>query len=303
MAADDETSARADEGVAGHQGANGNGVDPPDAGEADQIEADDIDMGFVPAARADVAGVEMDGETVLLDEVTGATHLLNPVATVIWKCFDGTGSIDELVTDLADAFGAPREMVAEDVLALAREVGANGLLEGVAMARPQFAAPPRPASVPEGTPVPAFDCAGAGDRVRLSDHRGKEVLLVHWSPTCGFCDRIVPDLVEAEPLLAERAVAVVLTSIGTPEAHDKYREQGLGVPIALPSDDDAFDLFAGVGTPAAYLLDEHGAVASALSIGAIEVADLVRRLAGLPDLHDGHDHEHHNGDGHAHDHH
>lgn len=266
----------------------------PEEAAAAEIGAHDIDGSFVPRRRGAVAIVELDGEAVLFDEATGTTHLLDQVATVVWKCFDGSGSVDELVEDLAAAFGAPRDVVAGDVLELARQAGGNGLLEGVARARPELVSPPRPASVPEGSPVPAFDYPGVGGRVALAQHRGREVLLVNWSATCGFCDGIVGDLAEAVPLLAEKGVDVVVVSTGTEETHLRYREQGLAVPIALADD---FELFTGVGTPAAYLLDGRGTVASPLSVGALEVPGLVRRLAGLPeitqDAHEHHGHDHH----------
>jgi hypothetical protein len=90
-----------------------------------------IDGSFVPEARPTVGTVELEGEAVLLDEATGSLHLLNPVATVVWACFDGSGTIDELVADLSEAFGADAEQVRDDVVGLATELAGQGLLVGV----------------------------------------------------------------------------------------------------------------------------------------------------------------------------
>lgn len=98
----------------------------------DLKRVDDIDDSFVPRARAGVASVVLDGEAVLLDEDTSAMHTLNPTATLVWDCFDGTGSIAEIVDDLVEAYPMDRAVVARDVLDLARQLGRQGLLEGVA---------------------------------------------------------------------------------------------------------------------------------------------------------------------------
>lgn len=82
----------------------------------------------VPVRPAGVASAELDGEAVLLDGDTGSVHLLDPMATIVWACFDGATAIDELVGDLSDAFGADVAQVRRDVVDLARDLGERGLL-------------------------------------------------------------------------------------------------------------------------------------------------------------------------------
>ena len=106
---------------------SGDGHSPPD-----ETSAEEIGMLSVLRRRPGVTGVELDGETVLLDHDTGDTHVLSPTATVVWGCLDGTGTLAEIVDDLAEAFGAERDVVARDVLNLVRELGRQGLLAGVA---------------------------------------------------------------------------------------------------------------------------------------------------------------------------
>lgn len=95
------------------------------------MTADEIDESFVPRARSGVAGVELDGETVLLDDDTGAMHTLNPTATVLWDCFDGSGTLAEIAADVADAYSTDQSIVVGDMLELARALGRQGLLDGV----------------------------------------------------------------------------------------------------------------------------------------------------------------------------
>jgi peroxiredoxin len=135
-----------------------------------------------------------------------------------------------------------------------------------------------PDGVAPGTPFPPFRLAEIqGGRRTLDDYRGRRVLMVHWSAGCGFCDMIAPDLAEAVPQLRERNTELVLVTSGDPEANlTLAREHGLDCPMLLENQSDRVEGFAGVGTPAAYLLDEEGRVERGLVVGADKVPDLLR---------------------------
>ena len=71
---------------------------------------------------------------------------------------------------------------------------------GAAAARPNelpVVHAPQPAGPKVGAAVEPFRLPSlAGGEVALEDFQGKQVLLVNWSPSCGFCDMIAPDLAE-----------------------------------------------------------------------------------------------------------
>ena len=96
------------------------------------ISPDSIDGGFRPRRREAVASVVLDGEAVLFDGTNGHSHLLNPIASIVWQTLDGEASIDELVDELADLYRADRTTIRADVLTLTQELGRQGLLHGVA---------------------------------------------------------------------------------------------------------------------------------------------------------------------------
>jgi len=83
-----------------------------------------------------VASVEIDGEVVLLDGSSGVLRNLDPLGGIVWSCFDSSGTIDEIVADLCAEFDADRDAVRNDVLELARALGRDGLLRGVAAPDP-----------------------------------------------------------------------------------------------------------------------------------------------------------------------
>jgi hypothetical protein len=99
---------------------------------AKEIQPKSIRPTFVPQQRDEVASVEVDGEAVLYDERVGSLHVLNVTAALLWQCFDGTGSIDDIAADMADAFGTDPSVVRKDVLKITRQLGRQGLLAGVA---------------------------------------------------------------------------------------------------------------------------------------------------------------------------
>jgi Coenzyme PQQ synthesis protein D (PqqD) len=86
---------------------------------------------LAPAHAWAVHTVEVDGEAVLLDERSGRLHLLNPSGALVWACFDGVSSIAEIVDDISDELGAPRDVVLADTLAVTRELADEGLLANV----------------------------------------------------------------------------------------------------------------------------------------------------------------------------
>lgn len=84
-----------------------------------------------PRVRRDLTIVELDGEAVIYDERSGELHHLNPTATLIFGFLDGTATVRELATDVAEAFGVPAGDVETEIRALIRRFRKLGLLNGL----------------------------------------------------------------------------------------------------------------------------------------------------------------------------
>jgi PqqD family protein of HPr-rel-A system len=82
-----------------------------------------------PKVRDDITVVEIDGEAVIYDERSGDLHHLNPTATIVFGLCDGTATVKEFSSDIADAFEAPVGDVERQVRALIRSLRNEGLLE------------------------------------------------------------------------------------------------------------------------------------------------------------------------------
>lgn len=95
------------------------------------MNPDTIDERFVPRRRPGPGVVPFGDQTVVYDPVVGAIHWLSPSAGLLFQLCDGSGSVGELIDDLADAYGVERDVVAADVLATVAGFGTTSLLEGV----------------------------------------------------------------------------------------------------------------------------------------------------------------------------
>ena len=144
---------------------------------------------------------------------------------------------------------------------------------------------------PEGDPARGgLPLATAFPPFRLPDLEGEEVgledletrvLLVHWSPECGFCREIAADLARVQTDLRRRKTELVLVSYGSPQSNRALAEaHGLRCRVLLQRDGETVEGFARMGTPVAYLLDQEGRVAKPVAVGAREVPQLAEEAAG-----------------------
>jgi hypothetical protein len=230
-----------------------------------------------------------DDEVLIVDSQTGRIHVLNPVAAIVWECFDGTVTLDELAPELAEVFNAPVEVVLADIVAMARQLGDLGLLTGVTSFVPVAPSMPGVREVGE-TIGPLQLLTSDGDAVTVPHPDSKATLLVNWSPSCGYCIKIVDELEQCRPGLAEQGVELVLLTVGSDEDNRRILDPaGLSDAAYYRSRDEdgnpdpSSSPFGSLGTPVAYLLDADGRIDTPLAMGAAEVPSLARRAAGLPE--------------------
>jgi thiol-disulfide isomerase/thioredoxin len=98
-------------------------------------------------------------------------------------------------------------------------------------------------------------------------------LLLFWNPSCGFCQRMLPDLRQWEVNPPTGSPPLLLISTGTV---DENRAMGLRSRILLDQNSHVGATFGATGTPMAVLLDAQGRVASRVVAGAQAVFALAR---------------------------
>jgi PqqD family protein of HPr-rel-A system len=82
-----------------------------------------------PRSRSDLTVVHLDDESVVYDEESGDLHHLNPTATIVLDLCNGSSTIGELSTTIADAFGVHRSRVEPEIRTLIRQLRRGKLLE------------------------------------------------------------------------------------------------------------------------------------------------------------------------------
>jgi peroxiredoxin len=105
--------------------------------------------------------------------------------------------------------------------------------------------------------------------VKLSHWRGRRVLLIFFNPQCGFCEQMAPQLSALKSDGSEdRPIPVVITT-GDADANRRFMEQhGIRCPVLVQRTDEVMSLFQVGGTPMGYLVDEDGAIATPVTVGA-----------------------------------
>lgn len=122
-------------------------------------------------------------------------------------------------------------------------------------------------SDPDEADKPAADFAFPdlrGKSLRLSDLRGKTVLLDFWATWCGPCVEDIPTLNALERKFKDRGFTVLGVSIdeaGPKEVAAFVKEHQLSYPVVLTGGQDNIPEGYGVfGLPTAYLIDPSGVI-------------------------------------------
>jgi methylamine dehydrogenase accessory protein MauD len=134
-----------------------------------------------------------------------------------------------------------------------------------------------PEPLPVGSPAPEFALPDLDGRERrLRDFLGRPLLVIFFSPQCGFCQQMAPQLGQ----LPADGPRVLLISRGDPEEHRRMAaEHEWRCDVVLQREWEVHDAYRANGTPTGYLLDAEGRLASSLAIGADE---LLRLASSVP---------------------
>jgi len=249
-------------------------------------QPDDIDLTFVARLVPGLVVEDVGGERVV---IAGPTQVLvlNPSAALVFQFLDGEGTLGELAADIADALDTDPEQVGADVVEFAQQLAWAGMLEDITYPQaelpepdPDWEPPPPAADVGDSLLDYAFtDFTGAERSLR--EFAGHKVMLVNWSPGCGFCTAIAERLGAAEDALHAENVELVFLASGDEESNAAVFEAGGNTAPVFVRAEGAADPFSGTGTPAAYVLDEDGVIAQPMLVGADQVPRLANDLAGV----------------------
>lgn len=122
-----------------------------------------------------------------------------------------------------------------------------------------------------------------GDSVKLSDYKGKVVLLNFWATWCGPC---VGELPAFEKLDKEYGDDVVILAVNIGEDKDSVskfaKENGYTFPIGLDEKQDIATAYQIYSIPATYIIDKDGNVAE-ISTGAQDADTMYQKYKDMID--------------------
>src|SRR5262245_21287503 len=126
-----------------------------------------------------------------------------------------------------------------------------------------------PAGLPIGSLAPDFELPDlTGARRKLSEFRGRDVMLIFFNPKCGFCTQMAADLA-ALPLEAGggRALPLVVTTGDPDENRQLVERHGIRCMVLRQDQMEVASQFRAQGTPVGYRIDAAGRIASELPVG------------------------------------
>ena len=118
---------------------------------------------------------------------------------------------------------------------------------------------------------------GEGNPVKLSDYRGKPVVINFWATWCYYCKEEMPDFDEAAKAYPDVQFLMVNATDGVREtvekAKDYVAEEGFTFPVVYDTDRDAVSSYYVTGFPTTYFIGADGTVVTGAG-GMIDRATL-----------------------------
>jgi len=120
-----------------------------------------------------------------------------------------------------------------------------------------------------------------GKQVRLSDFRGKAVLLNFWATWCGPCKVEMPWFVDFQREYGPQGlqiVGVALDDSGRDEIQKFAKDMGVNYTV-LQGQDDVGDAYGAVGLPTTFYIDRNGKIVDSASglVSRSEIEDNIKK--------------------------
>lgn len=140
-----------------------------------------------------------------------------------------------------------------------------------------------PAAI-KGHPAPDFELQTLdGKTIRLSDYKGKPVLVNFWATWCGPCRAEFPDFQKA---WTDNADQLVIIGINNTTTDDKSQvpafldEYGITFPIVLDESGDTANAYNILGLPTSIFIDRNGVISEVFT-GPLNKAYIEAKLGEL----------------------
>ncbi len=130
-----------------------------------------------------------------------------------------------------------------------------------------------------GSPAPDFDLPSLnGENLKLSDLRGKAVLINFWTVWCGPCKEEMPLLESLSKKHSENLIVLAINEGDSATDAEKFlQEENLKIAVLLDENRKIGDEYKLGGYPTSIFIDEEGII-QAIYLGEMSQKELKRNL-------------------------
>jgi len=117
----------------------------------------------------------------------------------------------------------------------------------------------------ENKPAPEIVVTGMnGSPLKLSDLKGKVVLLNFWATWCPPCREEIPSMIKLNKAMAGKPFQMVAVSIdegGKPAIESFFKTDGFSeLPVYIDTDNKAANAYGITGVPETFIIDKNGII-------------------------------------------
>lgn len=139
----------------------------------------------------------------------------------------------------------------------------------------------------EKSPAPVFAVVSLanGSTLKLSDLRGKVVLLNFWATWCPPCREEIPSMMKLNSIMNGKPFQMVAVSIdegGKPSIESFFKSTGFSLPTYLDESGSSAKSYGITGVPESFIIDKQGVLVKKIIGGfAWDSPEAVSFLEGL----------------------
>ena len=120
------------------------------------------------------------------------------------------------------------------------------------------------AGAKEKSPAPEFTVNSLKNiPVKLSELKGKVVLLNFWATWCPPCKEEIPSMMKLNSMMAGKPFQMLAVSIdagGAPDVESYFKESGNSLPAFVDPESKLAELYGVTGVPETFVIDRQGII-------------------------------------------
>ncbi|MBM7691390.1 peroxiredoxin [Peribacillus deserti] len=135
--------------------------------------------------------------------------------------------------------------------------------------------------IEEGNSAPDFELKTLeGKSVKLSDYRGKKVMLNFWATWCPPCKKEIPEMEEYSKQMADDQVILAVNMDPAADVKGFAAKMGMTFPILLDSENEVNTTYKVISIPTTYFIDSNGVIKKKI-LGAMTKKDMTEQMNAL----------------------